>query len=225
MTPQEFFEDWSRVIDFNELQVVLGKLSTTNPELLCPHPNYVFKAFKMCPYKDLKVVFLSQDPYPQKGVATGIAFGNWEHTPDDKLSPSLEVLKECCINYEVPHGYIEFDNTLESWAKQGVLMLNSALTCQVNRVGSHTMLWRKFIANLLKNLSYREYGIIYVLFGQQAQTFEPYINSQFNSIIKVEHPSYFARTRRIMPYRVFKDIDDLLIGKYGESINWFTEYN
>lgn len=224
MTPQEFFGDWTKVIDLNELQTVLGKLNQLNPELLCPRPSNVFRAFKLCPYRECRVVFLGQDPYPQKGVATGVLFGNKADTPEDKLSPSLEVIKECCINYEVPHGPIEFDSTLESWAKQGILMINSALTCKVNEIGSHVNLWRQFIAKLLKNLSYREAGIIYVLFGKQAQTFEPYIDSRYNDIIKVEHPAYFARANKIMPYRVFTDINKLLNGKYGETITWYTEY-
>lgn len=224
MTPQEYFGDWAKVIDFNELNVVLGKLKDINPEYLCPHPSNVFRAFKLCPYKELKVVFLGQDPFPQKGVATGILFGNNERTPEDKLSPSLEVIKECCINYEIPHGPIEFDNTLESWAKQGILMINSALTCKVNEIGSHVMLWRKFITSLLKNLSYRETGLIYVLFGKQAQTFEPYINSKYNHIIKVEHPAYFARANKIMSHSVFTEVNNILKGKYGEAVKWYTEY-
>lgn len=224
MTPQEYFGDWARVIDFKELNRVLEKLNTINSEILCPHPNNVFRAFKLCSYKKLKVIFMGQDPYPQKGVATGILFGNKENTPKDKLSPSLEVIKECCINYEIPHGSIEFDNTLESWAMQGILMINSALTCKVNEIGSHVMLWRKFIATLLKNLSYKEKGLIYVLFGKQAQTFEPYIDKEYNHIIKVEHPAYFARTNKIMPYSVFTSINKLLKDQYGETIKWFTEY-
>ena len=224
MTPQEFFGDWTKVIDFNELNVVLGKLKDINPKDMCPQPSNVFRAFKLCPYKELKVVFLGQDPYPQRGVATGILFGNKEGTPEDKLSPSLEVIKECCINYEIPHGSIEFDNTLESWAKQGILMVNSALTCKVNEIGYHVMLWRKFMIALLKNLSYRETGLIYVLFGKQAQTFEPYIDRKYNHIIKVEHPAYFARANKIMPYNVFIDVNKLLEGKYGETIKWYTEY-
>lgn len=223
MTPQEYFGDWSKVIDFDELKVVLGKLGQINPEYLCPHPSNVFKAFKLCPYKELKVVFLGQDPFPQKGIATGILFGNEERTPEDKLSPSLEVIKECCINYEVPHGPIDFDITLESWAKQGILMINSALTCKVNEVGSHVMLWRKFMINLIKNLSYRETGLLYVLFGGQAQTFEPYIDSRYNHIIKVEHPAYFARAKKIMPYSIFTDINKFLKDQYGETIQWYTE--
>lgn len=224
MTPKEYFKDWARVIDLKELHTVLGNLNKMNQELICPHPSRVFKAFKLCPYRDLKVVFLGYDPYPQMGVATGILFGNKADTPEDKLSLSLEIIKECCINYELPHGPIEFDNTLESWAKQGVLMINSALTCEVNRTGSHTMLWRKFIASLLRNLSYLDSGIIYVLFGQQAQTFEPYINSKYNHIIKIEHPAYFARTNKTMPYELFTNINKLLYDRYGYTIKWYTEY-
>lgn len=223
MTSQEYFGDWMKVIDLNELNMVLMKLQYISPESLCPKPSDVFKAFKLYPYNDLKVVFIGQDPYPQKDIATGILFGNKESTPEDKLSPSLEVIKECCINYEIPHNTIEFDNTLESWAKQGILMINSALTCEVNKVGSHVMLWRKFISSLLKNLSCRETGIVYVLFGKQAQTFEPYI-SKTNHIIKVEHPAYFARLNKSMPYNIFTDINRILYARYGETIKWYTEY-
>lgn len=224
MAPQEYFGEWTKVIDLNELNTVLGKLNSISPESLCPHPRDVFRAFRLCPYKGLKAVFLGQDPYPQKDVAIGVLFGNAIDTPEDKLSPSLEVIKECCINYELPHGPISFDNTLESWAEQGILMINSALTCKVNEIGSHVMLWRKFISSLLKNLSYRETGILYVLFGKQAQTFEPYINSKYNHIIKVEHPAYFARANKKMPYDVFKDINNYLKNQYGETIQWYTEY-
>lgn len=70
---------------------------------------------------------LGQDPYPQKGVATGILFGNRKEVDEDNLS-SLNVVKEAAINFEVPHYCITFDQTLESWAKQGILMINSALT-------------------------------------------------------------------------------------------------
>lgn len=224
MSPREYFGDWSRVVSFKELSEVLKKLQAIDPEQLCPSPGNVFRAFKLCPYKDLKVVFLGQEPYPQKGVATGILFGNKDRTPEDKLSPSLKIIKESCINYEIPHNTILFDNTLESWAKQGVLMLNSALTCKVNEIGSHTMLWRKFITLLLQNLSYRDSGIIYVLFGAQAQTFEPYINDKYNHIIKVEYPAYFARNNKTMPYSVFTDINRLLNDRYGETIKWYTKY-
>lgn len=225
MTIEEYFGDWQKIIDIKELNTVLGKLNKMNSSLICPTLNNIFKAFKLCSYKDLKIVMLSQDPYPQKGVATGILFGNKDDVPEDKLSPSLQIIKEAAINYEIPHGIISFDQTLESWAKQGILMINSALTCEINKIGSHTMLWRPFISKLLKNLSKYDTGIIYVLFGQQAQTFEPYINKQLNNIIKVEHPAYFARANKIMPYSIFTDINKLLKGKYGTEIEWYQDSN
>ena len=156
-------------------------------------------------------------------MATGVLFGNSKDTPEDKLSPSLQVVKESAINYEIPHNPLVFDNTLESWAKQGILMINSALTCEVNRIGSHVNEWRPFVSKLLKNLSTRETGIIYVLFGRQAQTLKPYIDERYNDIIEIEHPAFFARTNQIMPYSVFEKISNLLYFKYREKIEWYKE--
>lgn len=150
-------------------------------------------------------------------------FGNSKDVPEDKLSPSLQVVKESAINFEIPHNIITFDQTLESWAKQGILMINSALTCELNKVGSHANQWRPFISKLLKNLSNRETGIVYVLFGRQAQTLKPYINEKHNDIIEVEHPAYFARTNKIMPYSVFEQMNNILYGRYGEKITLFNE--
>lgn len=225
MTLEEYFGRWMRVIDKRELESVLSKLG---PEYkrkpICPAQSNVFKAFEACPYDKLKVVMLGQDPYPQKGVATGILFGNKEGTRDEDLSPSLQIIKEAAINFEIPHNCIIFDPTLESWAKQGILMINSALTVEMNKIGSHVMLWRPFIASLLKKLSENETGIIYVLFGEQAQTFKPYINKQFNTVLEENHPAYFARTGEAMPHTVFEQISKLTKGMYGMPITWYQEY-
>ena len=225
MTLEEYFGRWMGVIDKRELESVLSKLG---PEYkrkpICPAQNSVFKAFEVCPYDKLKVVMLSQDPYPQKGVATGILFGNKEGTRDEDLSPSLQIVKEAAINFEIPHNCIIFDPTLESWAKQGILMINSALTVEMNKIGSHVMLWRPFIASLLKKLSENRTGIIYVLFGKQAQTFKPYINKQFNIVLEENHPAYFARTGEAMPHTVFEQISKLTKEMYGMPITWYQEY-
>lgn len=225
MTIEEYFGDWMRVIDKPELIRVSTWLSRQNPATLCPSHSNVFRAFTLCSLRDCKVVFLGQDPYPQKGVATGILFGNSKDTPEDKLSPSLDIIKEASVNYEVPHQELEFDNTLESWAKQGILMINSALTCKMNEVGSHALNWRQFIIKLLQNMSTRESGIIYVLFGRQAQSFKQYIDARYNDIIEIEHPSYFARTKTKMPYSVFTDINKILKAKYGTEIIWYKDFN
>lgn len=163
-------------------------------------------------------------PYPQKGVATGILFGNSEEVAEENLSPSLQIIKKAAINFEVTSDHIIFDSTLESWAKQGILMINSALTVEMNKIGSHVMLWRPFIAKLLKNLSYDKTSIVYVLFGRQAQTFKPYINEKTNYIIEIEHPAYYARTNTKMSSKVFEDVNNLVKEIYKVPIEWYKKY-
>lgn len=225
MTLDEYFGDWMKVIDRTELESVMSKVRLEyKRRLLGPAQSDVFRAFKLCSLKDLKIVMLGQDPYPQKGVATGVLFGNRKEVSNDDLSPSLNVIKEAIIDFEIPHNNIIFDQTLESWAKQGILMINSALTVEVNKIGSHVMLWRHFIAKLLKNLSNYDTAIVYVLFGKQASTFKPYIDSKFNHIIEIEHPAYFARTNTKMPHQLFIDISNKVKGIYGVPIKWYEEY-
>lgn len=225
MTIEEYFEDWMEVIDKAELIRVSVWLSKQNPVTLCPSHANVFKAFTLCSYKGCKVVFIGQDPYPQKGVATGVLFGNNKDTPEDKLSPSLDVIKEASVNYEIPHQELVFDNTLESWCSQGILMLNSALTCKVNEIGSHVLNWRQFMINLIKNLSNKKPGLIYVLFGRQAQSLKPYIDMNNNDCIEVEHPSYFARTNTKMPNDIFLNINRILKDRNDTIIQWYQDYS
>ena len=222
MTIDEYFGDWMKVLDRNETMKIMGWLRSINQSTLCPSIKDVFKAFKLCPYNKCRVIFVGQDPYPQRGVAQGVLFGNSSDTPENKLSPSLQIIKESVINFEIPHNLITFDPTLESWAKQGILMINSALTTEVGKIGVHMMKWRPFMIAFLKQMSMINPGIIYVLFGSQAQILEPYI-SKNNYVLKIEHPAYFARTNKKMPYHIWKDINKILYDLYGERIEWFKE--
>jgi uracil DNA glycosylase len=158
-----------------------------------------------------------------KPIATGIAFANTSDTQEKDYSPSLEVLRESVINYTVPHRTVNFDPSLEKWEAQGVLLLNSALSCEVGRVGSHTLLWRPFIKSLLTNLSKYHTGIVYVLMGTVAQSFEPYINKQFNHVIRIRHPSWYARQRQRMPSDIWEEINSILICLNGSGIEWYKE--
>lgn len=233
MTIQEYFGDWSKVVDLTEADRIMKKLSASN-HVICPQPKDIFKAFRLCPFNALRVVITGQDPYPtlrsvccnsvatQLPVATGLAFAN---SPDNKeLSPSLEVLKESVINYTIPHRTTIFDPSLEKWEAQGVLLLNAALSCEVGRVGSHALLWRPFIKSLLTSLSQYHTGIVYVLMGTQAQSLEPYINKKFNHVIHIRHPSWYARQKERMPSDIWQEINSILIAQNGYGIEWFTEY-
>lgn len=228
MTIQEYFGDWSKVIDLGEAKRLMSHLVSLK-QPICPLPRDVFKAFTSCSLHDLKVIILSQDPYSNyikgKPVATGIAFGNSRDTLENNYSPSLDVLMESVIDFTRPHGNVIFDPSLENWEKQGVLMLNSALSCFANKPGSHSLMWRPFIKSLLANLSLYDSGMVYVLMGSDAQSFEPYINQRNNHVIKIRHPSWYARTHTKMPCDIWRDINDILIGHYGYGIEWYKEYN
>ena len=228
MNPKEYFKDWTRVIDFQEFKRVTEWLGKQNPNLICPSPENIFRAFTLCSLRDCKCIMVSQDPYANmykgKRRATGILFGNDKDIPEDKISPSLQVIKEACINYELPHQELVFDNTLESWARQGILMLNSSLTCKLGEPDSHVLYWMNFIAKLMINLSKYKTGLTYVLFGTRAMSLERYIDKVNNVIIEENHPAYFARTKTKMPYNLFKAISKSIKDNYDTDIKWYQEY-
>ena len=227
MTIQEYFGDWCKVIDTKEADRIIRKLMTSR-QVICPQIKDIFKAFTLCKLHDLKVVIIGQDPYPDllegKPRATGIAFANPKGTPQKSYSPSLDVLMESVIDYTLPHGSVIFDPSLENWEKQGVLLLNAALSCTLGRIGSHVLMWRPFMRSLLTNLSNYDTGIVYVLMGAEAQSLEPYINPKYNHIIKVRHPSWYARNHTIMPSDLWHEINRLLVGHYGFGVEWYKEY-
>ena len=227
MTIQEYFGDWCKVIDTKEADRIIRKLMTSR-QVICPQIKDIFKAFTLCKLHDLKVVIIGQDPYPDllegKPRATGIAFANPKGTPQKNYSPSLDALMESVIDYTLPHGSVIFDPSLENWEKQGVLLLNAALSCTLGRIGSHALMWRPFMRSLLTNLSNYDTGIVYVLMGAEAQSLEPYINPKYNHIIKVRHPSWYARNHTIMPSDLWHEINRLLVGHYGFGVEWYKEY-
>ncbi len=223
MTIQEYFGEWSKVLDLTEADRIIRKLSASNISI-CPQLKNIFKAFKLCSLNNLRVVILSQDPYPQKGIATGIAFANSPDTPASQYSPSLEILKESVIDYTIPHRTITFDPSLEKWEEQGVLLLNSALTCETGKPGSHSLLWRPFIKSFLTNLSTYHTGLVYLLMGTQAQSFETYINKESNHIVRIRHPSWYARQKEKMPSDIWREINSILTDINGYGIEWYQEY-
>ena len=221
MTKEEYFGGWMTVLPIKEMQEAISKVSPIRDKI-CPNCKNIFKAFHKCPYKELRLVILGQDPYPQRNTATGLAFANFNSTPEEQLSPSLQVIKESIINYKIPHNLITFAPELEEWAEQGVLLLNTALTCEVNKPGSHSLLWRPFICKLIKNICDYNPGTVWLLLGNSAQSFEPYI-SKSQYIIKAKHPAYYYRNHEIMPYHIWYDINKILVGLNGYGINFYNE--
>jgi len=203
--------DWYQFFDKQEFDSVLNVLRKEYKiHSVMPDSHAIFKAFECT--KDCNVIVCGQDVYPQKSVATGIAFGN-EVGDSKRISPSLSKLLEPLSIDE------NFDYTLESWCKQGVLMLNSALTVIQDKPNSHQLLWRPFITTFLKNYSTYNRKVVYVLLGKTAQTLKPYILYSGN-IIECNHPSYLVREGLPMP-NIYQLINSSLLQLNKPVIRWY----
>ena len=184
-----------------------------------PPLKYVFRAFEECPEKDLKIVMIGQDPYPHMGVADGIAFScGLTQKPQPSLKNMFEAIEET-----VHQGYpTNQDPDLTRWANQGVLMLNSALTTQMDKVGTHYDIWKDFIAYVIDMLSLTNSGLIFMLLGAKAQELESMI-SQSHYVLKASHPASAAYTKTTWDCNdIFNEANELIAKMNGSlyKIDW-----
>ena len=177
----------------------------------------LFKAFQECPYKDLKVVFVGQDPYPQAGVADGISF-SCSYT--QKVNPSLRYIFKEIEDTVYSDGY-EWNPDLTRWSNQGVLMLNTALTCTVNKIGSHIDLWKPFITYLFDVLNNNNNGLLYVFLGKKSQDHHKSISAKSNFKFMVTHPASAAyRGGAWDSNDLFNKLNGVVEKHYKEKITW-----
>jgi uracil-DNA glycosylase len=128
-----------------------------------PSPGNVFRAFELTQFHDLRVVILGQDPY-HNGIATGLAFA----TNNGSMSPSLRhIVKELYDSYGVDVDK-NFDTSLEHWARQGVLLLNTSLTVREKSPNSHKKIWDGFTLQVIKRIIANHKNIVFVAWGKDA---------------------------------------------------------
>tara|TARA_B110000977_G_scaffold152345_1_gene193445 strand:- start:840 stop:1520 length:681 start_codon:yes stop_codon:yes gene_type:complete len=145
-----------------------------------PKLKDAFNAFKETKLSDVKVVIVGQDPYPQLGVADGIAFSC---SNTGKPQPSLRyIMKEL--------GDTSVNIDLKRWCKQGVLLINTAQTCEVNKIGSHYDIWKPFTEYIFESINKIDKDIIFVLMGRKAEAWQLIIPGQ--KILKCPHPAAAA---------------------------------
>ena len=204
--------------DFDKILETLYKLREDGKRFT-PPLKYVFRAFEECPVDKLKVIMIGQDPYPHFGVADGLAFSC---SLTQKPQPSLKNIFGA-IEHTVHEDFpTHQDPDLKRWANQGVLLLNSALTCQVDKVGSHYAVWQEFIAYVMDILNFIDSGLIFVLMGKQAQELEGLIGDHHH-VIKVSHPASAAYTKTVWDCgNMFNEINKIINGQNGPTfkINW-----
>ncbi len=180
-----------------------------------PPKNQIFRALELTDFKDIKVVIIGQDPYHGDFQANGLCFSVSDAV---KAPPSLKnIFKEL----ENDLGIEKTTNELDSWAKQGVLLLNATLTVKAHSPNSHKDLgWEKFTDFIIKEISEKKENVVFVLWGAFAQKKEELIDSSKHFILKSAHPSPFSVYRGFFGSRPFSKINDFLVSKNFKTINW-----
>ena len=150
-----------------------------------PSIDLVFNAFKLCPFHNVKVVIIGQDPYPREGQAHGLSFSFDGGKP---FPPSLQnIFKE--INNDLGSP-IPTSGNLTRWAEQGVLLLNSILTVQANKPASHQRKgWERFTNVVIKRLNDECEGLVFMLWGVKARKKGRCIDSNKHLVLTSAHPS------------------------------------
>jgi uracil-DNA glycosylase len=180
-----------------------------------PPENQIFAAFDNTPFDQVKVVILGQDPYHGEGQGNGLSFSVNEGI---RKPPSLlNIFKELKEDLGIP---VPQNGNLDSWAKQGVLLLNATLTVRANEAASHQSKgWEIFTDAVIQKLSANKSGIIFLLWGRFAQSKEALIDHSKHKVLKAAHPSPLARTGFI-GCRHFSKTNELLMGFGKAAIDW-----
>lgn len=207
---EEFDKPYMKALkQFLKEQKQLGKT-------IYPAGSNIFNALNTTPLDKVKVVILGQDPYHGPGQAHGLCFSV---LPGVRFPPSLlNIFKEIQAELGLPmpeHG------CLQTWAEQGVLMLNATLTVEESNAGSHQGKgWETFTDAVIAQLVARRKGLVFMLWGSYAQKKGAIINPEEHCILKSAHPSPLSAHRGFMGNGHFKKTNEYLMANKLEPIDW-----
>jgi len=185
-------------------------------QTIYPDKHDIFNAFRLTPYSEIKVVLIGQDPYHGPGQAHGLSFSV---KPGIPAPPSLiNIFKEMHDDLGIPipnHGF------LDSWAKQGVLLLNTVLTVRAGEAHSHRQKgWETFTDEVIRAINLKNEPVVFWLWGKPAQEKEKLITNPLHLILKAPHPSPLSVYRGFYGCKPFSKTNEFLI-KIGKApIDW-----
>ena len=205
-------QSWQRLLaPSKELLDEIEQQLDATPNLTPAHTQ-VMRAFEL-PVEDIRVLLLGQDPYPADGMACGLAFAN---APGTKTPQSLKnLMKE--LQSDLPGVSASAD--LTNWSKQGVMLLNSALTTVVGSSGSHQGLWRKFIEDAVSSLDQARVGkLVCLSLGLEAKKLAGLV--ELGDVVYAAHPSPLSAHRGFFGSRIYSRVNQALSDQGQEPIDW-----
>lgn len=187
-------------------------------EKVYPPPKNIFRAFELCPFDNVKVVILGQDPYHGDRQANGLAFAVGETTA---VPPSLQnIFKE--IVSDIGKPLVHTDGDLSRWAKQGVLLLNATLTVRAHQAGSHQERgWELFTDAAIRALSDEREHLVFMLWGNYAKAKGAHIDRSKHLVLEAPHPSPFSAASGFFGCKHFSRANDYLVSRAESPIDWF----
>lgn len=185
-------------------------------KVIYPHSSNWFHALETTPLDEVKIVILGQDPYHQRGQAHGLCFSV---LPEVKIPPSLNnMYKELQTDMGIApanHGY------LESWAKQGVLLLNAVLTVEDSHANAHQGKgWEQFTDKVIVIVNERCEHVVFMLWGSYAQKKGAVINTNKHLVLKAPHPSPLSAYRGFFGCKHFSQANAYLQQQNKQPIDW-----
>ena len=207
-------QDWAHLPFFAEnWPGIQNKLAGEDRQIL-PPAHQIFAALNACAPCACKVVILGQDPYPTPGHAHGLSFSV---QPD--VMPLPRSLNNIFKEMQEDVGGTPTNGDLRFWAKQGVLLLNSALTVPAGEAGAHAKLgWSNLTAQVMAELDSSPRA--FLLWGKHAQGFAKHVTQPYHLIIETAHPSPLSARRGFFGSRPFSRINDWLTQQGQSPINW-----
>jgi uracil-DNA glycosylase len=202
---------------FKNLSAFVERAYQSDSLRIFPEFNDVFNAFNYCHLSNIKVVILGQDPYPTIGHAHGLSFSvkqDVKTLPKSLKNIFVELNSDLKID-------ISNNKCLINWAKQGVLLLNSILTVEEGRPGSHSKIgWEIFTDKVIEILNEKKSNLVYILWGSQAIKKAELIDSNNNLILTSPHPSPLSAYRGFFGSKHFSKTNSYLNKKGLASIDW-----
>lgn len=185
-------------------------------QVVYPPGKEIFAAFDACPFDEVKVVIIGQDPYHGPGQANGLCFSVRDGV---RMPPSLvNIFKEIQQDLGKP---IPSSGNLERWAKQGVLLLNATLTVRGSSPGSHQHKgWESFTDRVIRVISEEKTGVVFLLWGSYAQKKGEIIDRSKHLVLMSAHPSPFSADRGFFGNKHFSRANEYLRSKGLKEIEW-----
>lgn len=214
-------KEWDEILEnefnstyYKELREFLK--AEYSSKTIYPDMFNIFNSMKRTSFSNVKVVLLGQDPYHEEGQAMGLSFSVPKGV---KTPPSLvNIFKEIKAELDIP---VRDDGDLSGWADQGVLLLNTVLTVRAHSANSHKGKgWEQFTDSIIKTISDKKEGVVFLLWGSNARSKKPLINASKHLILECAHPSPLSAYNGFFGCGHFTKCNEYLSKQGKTPIDW-----